>query len=67
MATSNVNLPLTLEEFDKLRHFLLVYERGYVPNEILELAERVKAVPIGAKILKLQERWVWIQSQKHQT
>ena len=67
MATSNVNLPLTLEEFDKLRHFLLVYELGYVPNEILELAERVKAVLIGAKTLKRQERWVGIQSQKHQT
>ena len=67
MSESHVNLPLTFEEWDKLHHFLLVYERGYVPNEILALAERVKAVPIGAKILNLQERWVWIQSQKHQT
>ena len=65
-TTSNVNLPLTGEDWGKLKHFLLAYERGYVPTNILALAERVKQTTDGAKILALQERWVWIQAQRNQ-
>lgn len=64
-TTSNVNLPLTHEEWMKMKHFLLAYERGYVPEDILALANRVSSTTDGSKILKLQERWVWIQAHKH--
>lgn len=65
-TTSNVNLPLTKEEWGDLKHFLAVYERGYVPAHILDLANRVKTTPDGKAILKLQERWLWILSQRNQ-
>ena len=57
MATTDT-LPLTTQEEEQIKHFLLVYERGLVPPDILKLAAKITESPEGQRIQALQRRAV---------
>ena len=58
MATTDT-LPLTTQEEEQIKHFLLVYERGFVPPDILKLAAKIPESPEGQRIHELQRRATW--------